>query len=113
MTVKDVAEKLGFRILTGDGEREITGFYACDLLSWVISHAKTGDMWVTVMNNINILAVASLVDVSCIVIPEGVEIYENLAQRANDKGITILATDLGAADAIIKAHDLIRDTLQA
>ena len=112
MTVKEVAEKLNFKVLTGDGEREIKGFYACDLLSWVISHARTGDMWVTVMNNINILAVASLVDVSCIVIPEGVEIYENLAQRANDKGITILATDLSAADAILKTHDLISGNQQ-
>jgi hypothetical protein len=111
MTVKEVAEKLGFSILTGSGEREITGFYACDLLSWVISHAKTGDMWVTVMNNINILAVASLVDVACIVIPEGVEIYENLAERANEKGITILATELSAADAVIKTHDLINGNI--
>jgi len=111
MTVKEVAEKLGFSILTGDGEREITGFYACDLLSWVISHAKAGDMWVTVMNNINILAVASLVDVACIVIPEGVEIYDNLAERANEKGITILATELSAADAVIKTHDLINGNI--
>lgn len=111
MTVKEVAEKLGFSILTGNGEREITGFYACDLLSWVISHAKTGDMWVTVMNNINILAVASLVDVACIVIPEGVEIYDNLAERANEKGITILATELSAADAVIKTHDLINGNI--
>ncbi len=111
MTVKEVAEKLGFSILTGDGEREITGFYTCDLLSWVISHAKSGDMWVTVMNNINILAVASLVDVACIVIPEGVEIYDNLAERANEKGITILATELSAADAVIKTHDLINGNI--
>lgn len=111
MTVKEVAEKLGFSILTGDGEREITGFYACDLLSWVISHAKNGNMWVTVMNNINILAVASLVDVACIVIPEGVEIYDNLAERANEKGITILATELSAADAVIKTHDLINGNI--
>ena len=111
MTVKEVAEKLGFSILTGDGEREITGFYACDLLSWVISHAKAGEMWVTVMNNINILAVASLVDVACIVIPEGVEIYDNLAERANEKGITILATELSAADAVIKTHDLINGNI--
>lgn len=108
MTVKEVAEKLDLKILTGEGEKEIKGFYACDLLSWVISHASSGDMWLTVMNNINILAVASLSDVACIVIPEGVEIYDNLAQRANEKGITILSTNMSAADTIIKASDLIR-----
>jgi hypothetical protein len=68
MKVKTLVEELGMTLITGDGEKEITGIYACDLLSWVISHAKTGDLWVTVMNNVNIVAVASLAEVACIVL---------------------------------------------
>lgn len=63
MKISDILEPCSLKLITGDPERTISGFYACDLLSWVISHAKEGDLWVTVMNNINILAVASLVDV--------------------------------------------------
>ncbi len=107
MKVREIAERLNLTILTGDGEREVTGFYTCDLLSWVISHANAGDMWVTVMNNLNILAVASLVDVACIVIPEGIEAYENLLERAKEKEITILATDRSAANVIIEASRLV------
>lgn len=107
MKARDIAEKLNLTILTGNGEREVTGFYTCDLLSWVISHANAGDMWVTVMNNLNILAVASLVDVSCIVIPEGIEAYENLLERAKENDITILATNRSAANVIIEASKLI------
>lgn len=107
MTVREIAEKLNLTIAAGDGEREVTGFYTCDLLSWVISHAKTGDMWVTVMNNINILAVASLVDVSCIVIPEGIEVYESLIARAGEKNITILTTPMASAEVIIESSKLI------
>lgn len=107
MTARDVAEKLNMTILTGNGDKEVTGFYTCDLLSWVISHANSGDMWVTVMNNLNILAVASLVDVSCIVIPEGIEAYENLLERAKEKDITLIATERSAANVIIEASKLI------
>lgn len=90
MRISEILEPCQLNLVTGDPEREISGFYACDLLSWAISHAKEGDLWVTVMNNINILAVASLVDVACIVIPEGIEIPEMLAEKAREREITLL-----------------------
>lgn len=111
MKVCEIAKVLGLTMVAGKGDREVTGFYTCDLLSWVISHANAGDMWVTIMNNINILAVASLADVSCIVISEGIEVYESLIERANEKEITILTTGKSAADIVIEAATLLkRDT---
>lgn len=106
MKISDILCQCELTLITGDANREISGFYTCDLLSWVISHAKEGDMWVTVMNNINVLAVASLVDVSCIVIPENIEIPDVLKERAEAKGVTILSTPMQAADIIIKAYEL-------
>ena len=106
MRIHDILEPCQLKLITGDPERQITGFYACDLLSWAISHAQEGNLWVTVMNNINVLAVASLVDVSCIVIPEDIEIPEVLAEKAWEKEITLLSTPLPAADLIIKAYEL-------
>ena len=43
-----------------DEEKEITGCYCGDLLSWVMSRAKEGDAWLTVMGNVNAVAVAVL-----------------------------------------------------
>lgn len=106
MKIRDILEPCRLKLITGDPEREIAGFYACDLLSWAISHAQEGNLWVTVMNNINVLAVASLVDVSCIVIPEDIEIPEVLAEKAQEKEVTLLSTPMQAADLIIKAHEL-------
>ena len=106
MKIRDILEPCRLKLITGDPEREITGFYACDLLSWAISHAQEGNLWVTVMNNINVLAVASLVDVSCIVIPEDIEIPEILAEKAQEKEVTLLSTPMQAADLIIKAYEL-------
>ena len=82
MKISDIMDECKLKLITGSTDREIKGYYACDLLSWAISHANEGDLWVTVMNNINILAVASLVDVACIVIPEDIEIPDSLKEKA-------------------------------
>ena len=48
MTVRELAEKLELRILSmPDPEREISGAYAGDLLSWVMGRAKEDSVWAT------------------------------------------------------------------
>ena len=107
MKVKTLVEELGMTLITGDGEKEITGIYACNLLSWVISHAKTGDLWVTVMNNVNIVAVASLAEVACIVLAEGVKADEQVVKKARENGVTLLGSSMPTAEIIIKSSKLI------
>ncbi len=109
MKVSEIANRLDMKLLSGDPDREISGVYTCDLLSWVISHAAPGDLWVTVMNNINVIAVASLADVGCVVIPENVEVYDGLIERADQKEVTLLSTEMTAAEVIIKVNRLLED----
>lgn len=95
MTVSLLAQKCGFDIVTDpQPDREVCGGYAGDLLSWVMGRAKENCAWVTIMSNINIVAVASLVDVSCIILSEGVKLDENVIKTAQSKGVNILSTDL-------------------
>jgi hypothetical protein len=58
MLVREVSDKIGLRLLAGaDGmDNELKGAYICDLLSWVMSHAKKGDAWITVQTHANIIA---------------------------------------------------------
>ena len=63
-------------LVKGDPEREITTIFCCDLLSIAMSKAPAGSVWVTVMGNRNTLAVASLAEVACIVLAEGVSLDE-------------------------------------
>jgi len=67
----EFAEQLKMEILTGEKglEKEIKGMYICDLLSWVMSHAAKGDAWITVHTHVNIVAVALMADIPCIIIP--------------------------------------------
>lgn len=97
MTVNELAALDGFNAVSlPDGEREINGVYIGDLLSWVMGRAKADDAWITIMSNINIVAVASLADVSCIILAEGVELERSVSQTAALKGINVISTKLPA-----------------
>ena len=73
MTVREFAEQYGCRIYCmPDEDREIKGGYAGDLLSWVMGRLSADHAWVTIMSNVNIVAVATLTDPSCIILSDGV-----------------------------------------
>ena len=94
MTVKQLAESLSLKVICmPDGDREVTGGYAGDLLSWVMGRANSGDAWITIMSNVNIVAVATLADPSCIVLSEGVGIDAEVLEKAKSVGVKILGSD--------------------
>jgi predicted transcriptional regulator len=93
MTVNELVACGGFKtIALPDGEREINGVYIGDLLSWVMGRAQADNAWITIMSNINILAVASLADTACIILAEGVEVAQDVIDTANAKGVNILSS---------------------
>ena len=108
MTVREFSKKSGFAPLTmPDGDREITGAYIGDLLSWVMGRATSGDAWVTIMSNINVVAVASLADTACVIIAENVTLADDVIATASEKGVNILSADCGAYAAACKLKELI------
>ena len=99
MTVNELKDKLSLTTVTlPDGDREITGCYIGDLLSWVMSKAKTGDAWITIMSNINIVAVAALCDTATIILAEGVTLDDEVKSAAEARGVNILSASIGAYD---------------
>lgn len=94
LKVNELAATEGFKVISmPDGEREIGGVYIGDLLSWVMGRAKADDAWITIMSNINIVAVASLADTACIILAEGVTLDADVVSTAQAKGINILANE--------------------
>ena len=95
MTVEELSHKSDFGVITlPKPQREISGVYIGDLLSWVMGRAKVDDAWITIMSNINVVAVASLADVSCVILAEGVTLDETTVKAAVGKGINVLKTEL-------------------
>ena len=102
MTVKQFAKKFGFStVCFPDPDREVVGAYVGDLLSWVMGKASADNAWITIMSNINIVAVASLADLSCIILAEGVTLDEDVKAAAEAKCINVLASKNSAFDIAI------------
>lgn len=108
MTVKNLAEKLNLKILVeGDLNREITGGYCGDLLSWVMGRAQSGDCWFTVMGNINAVAVSVLADCGCIVLCENATLDDDAKSRAELQEVCILSSEENAYTLATKLGELL------
>ncbi len=109
MNVKEVIEKLNLNILVeGDCDREITDCYIGDLLSWVMGRAPENCAWLTVMGNINAIAVATLADVSCIILVENASLDNDAKAKAEIMGVTILSTEENAYHLATKIYELLK-----
>ena len=80
-------------------EREITGCYCGDLLSWVMS--------LTVMGNVNAIGVAALADTACIILTENAAFDENANLRAQQNGITVLQTEKNTYETAVLINSLL------
>ena len=100
MTVQEVAEIIGASILTkqADVSKDVKEGYTCDLLSWVMAHGREGMAWITVQTHMNVIAVASLHDMSCVIIPEGIRMEDDVVAKADDEDICVLSSSLTAFD---------------
>ena len=99
MTVKELCTSAGFKGLALPcPDRKISGCYIGDLLSWVMGRAKADNAWITIMSNSNVIAVASLTDVSCVIVSEGVELGEDIIALAMQKEVNILSSELNTYD---------------
>ena len=111
MTVKDLAERQLFKEvhMGGSSDTEISRLFCCDLLSVAMGKAPADGCWVTVMANLNTLAVASLAEVACIVIAEGMAMDDNFITKAKLQDITVFHTEDPVFDAALKVQKLLDD----
>ena len=108
MTVDTLVTELKAEALSlACSERELKGAYCSDLLSWVMGHAKPDNVWVSIMTNKNVLAVASLIDVSVVVICENAEVDEDFLTTARDKEINVIRSEFDSYTVCAKLSRLI------
>lgn len=93
-TLCELKETLGLRELTDvmDCSREIKDGCVCDLLSWVMARGEEGTAWVTVQTHLNVVAVASLHDFACVVVPENIDVPDATVAKANEEGIPVFSS---------------------
>lgn len=109
MTVQQLIDSSIFQIsnIGDDTDRTIDKIYCCDLLSIAMGNAPANCAWVTVMGNINTLAVATLTDASCIILAEGALLDDAAAAKAKIQGITVLHTEMPIFEAALHIHTML------
>ena len=109
MTIKDLIDTQLFQVINAgdDTDIEIKDVFCCDLLSIAMGRGIEGAAWVTVMGNINTLAVMTLTDMACIVLAEGARLDEAGLAKAQSEGFTVLRTEEPIFRAALKIHELI------
>ena len=96
MKITEIITALNLKIISGHNglSNEVTGGYVSDLLSDVIGNAKEGQIWITLQTHQNIIAVASLKDLSAIIIVKGCTPETDAIVRSDIENIPVLSTEL-------------------
>ena len=102
MKVLEFIKKNNLSVFNMGEDINFSEFYCGDLLSWVMGNAKENCTWFTIMNNINVCAVAKLLNMACVVICENEKPDEKMLEKAREQKITILGTSLDIYNAVRK-----------
>lgn len=93
-TVQELIQDCAFTVFhLAEPKREVSGGYAGDLLSWVLGRAELDNIWLTIMSNKNVAAVAMMTECACVVLTEGVQPDPDLLAQAQRQGINLLGSD--------------------
>jgi len=110
MKVREIAEKLNLRVLSGANglDREVTGGYTSDLLSDVMGNCDTGKVWITLQTHKNVMAIASLKDLSAVVLVKGLNPEPEMAAQSDEEAIPVLGTPAQAFELSGKLYELLK-----
>lgn len=100
MKLASVIQELGLCPihLTAEGkDAEITSAYCGDLLSDVLAHAQAGAIWFTIQGHVNVVAVAQLRDVACVVLVNGTAPDPQTVAKAKVLGVNLCGSESDAA----------------
>lgn len=93
MKCSELAEKLGYTVLSGGAEEaEITGGYTSDLLSDVMGNAPEGAILITIQGHKNTIAVAGLAGLPAVLLCNGRSAPEEMKDAAVNEEVALLST---------------------
>jgi hypothetical protein len=101
MKLDEIVNQLGLEVLScrDSLDREAGGVYVSDLLSDVMANSREGDIWITLQTHMNIVAVAGMKNLSCIIIVGGRKPQEDVISKAESEGVMIALSKLPAFEA--------------
>lgn len=110
MTVRELIEKLNLTVFCGEEnlDNEIKGGYVSDLLSDVMGFAQEGHVWITLQTHKNVIAIASLKELACVLLVKDNKPDDDMLEQAKEEGIPVLGTDRQTFEAAGEIYQLIK-----
>ena len=105
MKVSEICQRLDAAVICGDTEKLFEGIYVGDLLSRAMSRVRTDNVWVTIMSNVNVIAVATLTEPAAIILAENVSLQDDALEGAKENGITVLRSPLSAYEICARLRE--------
>lgn len=109
MTIREAASALEAKIVQDEFEDTVlTGAYTSDLLSDVMANAKDGGALITIQAHKNTVAVATLVNVSCVIVCNNRPLPDDMLEAARGEGIAVLLSKENQYTISGKLWDLLK-----
>jgi predicted transcriptional regulator len=111
MKVTDIVNQLKLKTFSGKEGlgKEIKGGYVSDLLSDVMGNATEGEVWITLQNHKNVMAVASLKDLAAVILVKNIAPNDDLIMKSKDEGIPVLGTGMDTFELSGKLYALLNN----
>ncbi len=108
MRVKDIIDSLDLTVFSGEGnlEKEVAGGIISDMLSDVMAQAQKGSIWVTNQTHENVLAIVFFKSLAGVILPGGLDLDVDAAEKAHEKNLPVLQTDMSAFEVVGKLYEL-------
>lgn len=94
MTVRDVKEVLGARVLVGEEflDKEVRSACGSDMMSDVLAFSKDHSVLLTGLCNPQVIRTAEMLDIVCVIFVRGKKPDEATLEMARERGLVVLAT---------------------
>ncbi len=105
MNLRDLVDTLELcPVCLADGAESaaVSAAYCGDLLSDVLAHAPAQSVWFTIQSHVNIVAVAQLRDVACVVLVNGVAPHPETVAKARAQRVNVCASAATSADLCMR-----------
>jgi len=114
MKLNDIVDKLKLQKHTkfGGEDFDIRWGYASDLLSDVMGRAESGSIWFTIQKHPNIVAVATLKDLTAIILTSDSKPDDETIAKADENGIPIYSTDFSTFEACGILYELVKNNIE-
>lgn len=108
MTVKEIVQELNLEVKSANSnlDKLVSGGYVSDLLSDVMANARKDNLWVTLQIHQNIVAVATLKELTGIVIVNGRIPEDEVIEKAEAENMPILLAKLSAFEIVGRLYKL-------